>query len=172
MDVKNVDVTKDAVLVSTSRCAQLFGVSRETIRLWVNAGCPKTKKGWFSIADVIAWRLGVVKESEEKPGESLPSKKMRADAEYKLAKAEQEKIKLEVMKGDYVALEDVKFAWAERLTVCRVNMFAWIHTLPPILEGLSRAEIEEELENETRNLWEAYSRDGPFTPKEEAATCE
>jgi len=173
VSVKNVRLEGGKIIVTTSRCASVFGVSREAVRLWGKAGCPQSERGWWDLDEVVKWRMGVEQgAAAEQSKESWPKLKIRAEAEYKAAKAEQEKIRLQGMKKDFVPFTDVKFSWAERLTVFRVNMFAWIHTLPGILEGMSRAEIEEQLEGEIRNLWEAFSRDGPYTPRGDAAVAD
>lgn len=166
MSEKDIRIDGEEILLSSKRCAAFFGVTTKTIRRWRQEGCHCVERGWWNLHDVYEWRMGISQAEDAQNADvtSWALKKMQADADLKCAKAEQEKIKLEVMRRNYVPMDTVQASWCDRLTVCRVNMFAWIHTLPPVLEGLNRSEIEEILDNEIRGLWEAYSQNGPFTP--------
>ncbi len=166
----NVRVEGDTIFLSTKRCAAFFGVTSKTLLEWRRAGCPQADRGWWVPEEVYRWRVGL--ESGASEGESnWQGVKLRAEAEYRAAKAAQEEIHLEVLRGKFIPSDQVKEAWADRLTACRVNMFSWIHTLPPFLEGLARVELERVLEEEVRALWEAYSQDGPFTPTVAGKDC-
>jgi hypothetical protein len=159
----NIKVEGDRIMLSTKRCAAFFGVTSKTMSEWKRSGCPQAGRGWWDPEEVYRWRCGLETDSPDNDG-NWQAVKLKAEAEYRKAKAAQEEIRLKVLEGRYIPFEQVEDAWADRLVICRTNMFGWVNTLPPLLEGMSRTEMEKILGEEIRIIWEGYSRDGPFTP--------
>nr|WP_321499416.1 hypothetical protein [uncultured Dethiosulfovibrio sp.] len=169
----NVKVEGDVILLSTKRCAAFFGVTSKTLLEWKQTGCPQSGRGWWNPEEVYRWRCGLETERASSEGSgSYQAMKLKAEAEYRAAKAAQEEIRLAVLKEEYIPFGQVEEAWSDRLTVCRTNMFGWVHNLPSLLEGMSRVEIQKTLEDEVQALWEGYSRDGPFTPEPDSDSKE
>ncbi|WP_286677378.1 MULTISPECIES: hypothetical protein [unclassified Aminobacterium] len=158
-------INDDEILLSTKRCSAFFGVSPKTLLEWRKMGCPQESRGWWNPEDVLRWRSQVTSEDGKVEDENWIALKTKADALYKQAKAEQEKIRLQELKGLYMKKEEVYSEWANRLAVCKANMFTWSRTLASILVGRNLREIEKIIYDETYLLWEQYYREGPFTPR-------
>lgn len=85
--------------VSASALAQLNGVTRETVRQWTFAGCPRRDDGSYIVAEVISWRIArelekdraarAPKDGDEKISEL--NRKLRAEAELKELQLERER---------------------------------------------------------------------------------
>jgi phage terminase Nu1 subunit (DNA packaging protein) len=122
-----------------SEVATVCGVAPETVRRWVDQGCPVLRKsdgrkggtGWkFSTHDVIEWRIAREKrrsQSEEHIDlEEARRRKLAAEAE--LAEIEAAK-----QRGDVVPVEDVAKVVADQLTACRARLLSIPTKLAPVL---------------------------------------
>ena len=159
-------IENNIILLSSIRCASFFDVSPKTLLEWKKAGCPQAKRGWWNPEEVYRWRCGLT-EDKESGGDNWQAVKLKAEAEYRTAKAAQEKIRLGELQGQFISREQMAQAWASRLTVFRVNVFGWIHSLPPLLSGLSKKDLARTLEDEIYSLWDGFAREGPYTPTPE-----
>lgn len=93
--------------VNASELAQLHGVTRETIRQWTVAGCPRRQDGSYIVAEVITWRIQrelekdraarAPKDGDEKMTEL--NRKLRAEAELK-------ELQLARELGNHITTED------------------------------------------------------------------
>ena len=75
-------------LVSTKIACDFFGISRETLSTWVDKGAPKEARGKFDLKKLHEWRYKG--ENMETPA----TRKLKAEADFKEAKAKQEKINI------------------------------------------------------------------------------
>lgn len=99
-------------ILSTKEICDFFEISRETLSTWAKKGAPKHSRGKWDLKALVQWRYAG--ESVENPG----LRKLRAEADLKEAKAKQEKIKLSVVKQEYVPVADVK----DELTRLMLNL--------------------------------------------------
>jgi hypothetical protein len=92
----------------------LVGVHRETLRRWVDLGCPVVKRGgrrsrkggWIlSVPDVVAWRLEQV--AREAGAASQTVSLAEAERRKKVAKAELAEIALARARTEFVSVTDV-----------------------------------------------------------------
>lgn len=85
--------------MNASELAQLHGVTRETIRQWTVAGCPRRQDGSYIVAETITWRLQrelekdrnarAPRDGEEKLTEM--NRKLRVEADLKELQLERER---------------------------------------------------------------------------------
>jgi len=99
--------------------AEFAGVSEQALRAWMRLpGFPRAPDGSVCLWDLAIWKHRYDKGgdvSEEIPdGVDSP-----ALEEFRRARAEQEKIKLLRMQGEFVSLEDVHAAMAETASVMK-----------------------------------------------------
>lgn len=111
----------DDLIVNTDVLVSLFGVSKKTIAEWGGKGCPKLGRGAWLLKDVIRWR-GLGRSGDTGGEESDAVKKLRADAEYKDAKAKQEAVRLQEMLGNLVPIEMIRDEWAMMFTEIRQQL--------------------------------------------------
>lgn len=109
------------LIVSTDDLMRLFGVSKFTAAAWADKGCPKISRGKWKLKDVIAWR-GLQRLGDGGTEESDAVKKLRADAEYKDAKAKQEAVRLQEMLGNLIPIDLMKDEWAMMFTEIRQQL--------------------------------------------------
>lgn len=89
-------------IFSSKDTAEFFGVDTDTISLWAKKGAPKEGRGRWDLKKLMEWRYGGghIKESPE-------VRKLKAEADLKEIKKEQEKIKLAVTEGRYIPVTQV-----------------------------------------------------------------
>lgn len=78
----------------TAETCEFLQVSDETLRKWAAKGAPKVARGKWDIRELVEWKY--------KGSESPESRKLKAEADLKEAKASMEVIKLEAAKGNYI----------------------------------------------------------------------
>ena len=83
------------IFTTTDTC-QFFQISRETLSAWQKKGAPKAGRGKWDIQALMEWRY------TGKHVESPETRKLKAEADLKEAKAAQEKIKLGVTKTEFI----------------------------------------------------------------------
>ena len=74
--------------VNATQLAELHGVTRETIRQWTVAGCPRRQDGSYVVAETITWRIQRELEKDKKtrapqgdePKLTEMNRKLRAEA--------------------------------------------------------------------------------------------
>lgn len=100
------------LLVPTKTLCRELGVTRVTIKNWVDQGCPQESRGWYDLFAVLRWR-GYIGNSKpvsknELEAASLNEKKMLADVRYKEAQAELTEYKNAINAGLYIPREVVE----------------------------------------------------------------
>lgn len=125
------------LIVHTDDVARIFGVTVKTVSEWHKAGLQRVERGMYRLKDVVKWR-GLMRLGDATNKETDASKKLRADAEYKDAKAKQEAVKLQEMLGNLVPIEMIQEQWAFAFTDIRQQLLklpndirARIHTSYP-----------------------------------------
>lgn len=126
------------LLVPTSDVARIFGVTIKAVADWNKSGLKRVERGMYKLKDVVEWRGLMRLGDNNKTVETDASKKLRADAEYKDAKAKQEAVKLQEMLGNLVPIEMIQEQWAFTFTDIRQQLLklpndirARIHTSYP-----------------------------------------
>lgn len=89
-------IVEKKFIFSTSDTCEFFQISRETLSRWEKKGAPKAGRGKWDIKKVMEWRF------DGKHTESPETRKLKAEADLKEAKAAQEKIKLSVKKEEFI----------------------------------------------------------------------
>ena len=81
-------------IMASSEVCDFFGISAETLRKWTHKGAPKIGYGKWDLRALVDWKYRSVDSPE--------TRKLRAEADIKEAKASMEAIKLEVARGNYI----------------------------------------------------------------------
>lgn len=116
--------------------ASFFEISRETLSEWAKKGAPKVARGKWNLKELVAWRLGGGKY------ESPESRKLKAEADLKEAKAAQEKIKLSVTKQDFVPVYEVRRETTRLLANLKKSLLAIGHNVASDLASLDQNAAE------------------------------
>lgn len=121
-DTKPKQAEKWWIRGSAETC-HFFGISAETLSNWRRKGCPQEAYGIYDLQKIVRWKYGV--DNDQEPA----MRKLKAEADWKEAKAGQEAIKLAVAEGKYVATEDVTKDLRRLFTVLRRNLLAIGHNV-------------------------------------------
>lgn len=107
----------------TAETADFFNVTAQTLSDWEKRGAPKEGYGSWDIKKLIEWKHG------GKTEQSAEARKLKADADYREAKAEQEKIKLAIEQGRYISADKVTADLKRLFTVIKRSLLAIGHDL-------------------------------------------
>lgn len=114
---------------------EFFGVTRATLSNWVRKGAPKEEYGKYDLRDLVKWRYS--------SGMSPETRKLQAEADLKEYKAEQEKIRLGVLKSEYIKTAIVARDVQRLLTTLKRSLLAIGHDVATDLNALdSEAALE------------------------------
>lgn len=159
----------DRILISTSRACEFYGVSRKTLNSWALRGCPKETRGWWDVQLVTTWLM----EREgigSKDSEDLNQRKLKADTEYREAKAAREQLMKELAEGKYFPKDEVVGEWVRRVHEVRTAMLATPRKVAAVFSDPEiRVTVESELTTIVREILERYAREGVYTPKSTVA---
>ena len=156
---KSWEIKLAKITVGTKVIADFFGVTERTIRRWVQKGMPRVDDAVFSPRDCFNWWNEYINDA----GEDDSNKD--AKEIYWEAKAGNERLKFEKTKGKLVARDEVEKCFAGRAYELSLSFRALKNRLPPVLEGKSREEMQNELSKELNRILEAYKRAGNFIPE-------
>ena len=123
-------VVEKKFIFSTSDTCEFFQISRETLSRWEKKGAPKAGRGKWDIKKVMEWRF------DGKHTESPETRKLRAEADLKEAKAAQEKIKLSVKKEEYIPAYLVQSELTRLLTNLKKSLVKIGHNVASDLAAL------------------------------------
>lgn len=142
----------DVERLTAREVAGLWGVTAQAVGLWHRAGCPRNEDGTYALKGVIGWREARIREEEKSRGEDrAPSlERMRQ------ARAEQEELKLSVVKGELLRREDVERGRVARVVALKRGLLALPRVAAPLLVGLELREIQallkEQIEERIREF--------------------
>lgn len=111
----------DRLLLSTSRTATVMGVSAKTLGEWERAGCPKEKRGWYDMAEVVRWRR---EQRAPAASGSREARKTEADIRYKAAKAAIAEQDLKLRTGKLIEVSVVEEGLENVFQNLKVSMMA------------------------------------------------
>lgn len=116
--------------------ASFFEISRETLSTWAKKGAPKLGRGKWDLKALVAWRLGGGKS------ESPESRKLRAEADLKEAKAAQERIKLGVTEQNFLPAYEVREETTRMMANLKKSLLAIGHNVAADLASLDQNAAE------------------------------
>ena len=117
-------------IFSTADTCQFFQISRETLSEWQKKGAPKVSRGKWDIKALMEWRY------TGKNAESPETRKLKAEADLKEAKAAQEKIKLGVTKTEFIPAAMVKSELARLLANVKKSLLSISHNVASDLAAM------------------------------------
>lgn len=147
------------MIITTAQVAEAFGVTSQTVAIWVKKGLPKHAYGKFDLATTIQWWVTTMYRAEDDDADIKDAKEA-----YWQAKARNETVKADLAEEKVMPIEDFKKAWAWRVSEVFSGILGWSMRLSPLLVGKTDKEIQSILENEAWSLCDKFSRTGKFTP--------
>lgn len=162
---KAESVANDSITVAKdiSELATVLGVSRQTIYAWRKLeGAPEpAANGSHS---VIEWRQ-FIHVHDLNQGKQAIDRQEALKARKLLAEVEQREIRTAILKGEYVALEQVRLEWTTQVGKAIALMRAKFESeLPPILSGLDAIAIQRECATAIDEVCETLHSGSDCTP--------
>ena len=155
----------EEVLLNSQKTAEFFGVTVKTLNEWAKQGCPKHARGWWNPKDIVAWR-GEATDEDTKEAMSVLARKLKAEADYKEAKAAAAVRQNEILEGQFMPRDEIESQWARRVTELKAGLLALGNKIAgQIMDPDVRLEVERVITDEVYELLEQYARDGVYTPK-------
>lgn len=108
-------------IFTTADVCEFFQVSRETLSNWEKKGAPKAARGKWNIKSLVEWRFG------GKHTDSPEVRKLKAEADLKEIKKQQEAIRLAIQEGKYVSAEHTSRELTRLLANLKKNLLAMGH---------------------------------------------
>ncbi|MHA2219173.1 MAG: NUMOD1 domain-containing DNA-binding protein [Candidatus Hodarchaeales archaeon] len=148
------------VLQSNQEAAKYLGVSTRVISHHLGRGnITQNSDGTFyrSILDA-QWK------SRSKRNK-LDDEIKKAELDYRIAKAEKERMITDRMNANLLSRKEVYEQWAQRVASVKQGLLNFIERLSPILEKKTRKQISVILEKEVDELLSSYSKIGEYNPR-------
>jgi phage terminase Nu1 subunit (DNA packaging protein) len=156
------------ILISTATLRSILGVSQMMISKWSAMGMPKRDRGWWCLAEVLAWRAsGQYKDNPDadKKDLSLSARKLKAEADYKELKTEREKIMVAALKGEYINRDDIVQEWTRRVLNLKTALMAMPKQVSrEFLDIDIRTKVEEKVKVFVVEMLNEYAKNGKYTP--------
>lgn len=155
---------------TTSTLSELFEVTTGTIMKWRRT----IEEVDAAYIDINTWNLkkfldwwldNVHLPREESDTEVMHDAKER----YWAAKAINEELKTEKIKGQSAPVEEIYGAWASRMMEMAKGLESLVMRLPPVLEGKNQREMREIIYKQQQTLRNNFCRISKFCPKEKAS---
>ncbi|MGI6558577.1 MAG: hypothetical protein ACOX20_06385 [Limnochordia bacterium] len=132
----------DGFTLNSAATARFFGVTPRTLSDWAKRGAPKEARGWWDPRAIMDW-LGKA-TSLQGQEMSLEARKLKADAEYREARAEREQRTNAILEGQYIAKDEVEDEWARRVTEVKTGLLALSNKIAgQISDSKIRLEVEQ-----------------------------
>lgn len=145
IQAKADSISNDSITVAKdlTELSSVLGVSRQTIHNWrkLDSAPQPAANGSHS---VIEWRQ-FIRDNNLNQGKITTDRQEALKARKLLAEVEQREIRTAILKGEYVALEEVRLEWTTQVGKAIALMRAKFESeLPPILSGLDAIAIQRE----------------------------
>jgi len=155
----------ERALLNSGKTADFFGVTVKTLAQWAKEGCPKHSRGWWDPKEILAWR-GEATDEDTKEAMSVLARKLKAEADYKEARAEAAIRQNEILEGQYMPREEIETQWANRVIELKAGLLALGRKIAGQIADVEvRLEVERVINDEVYELLEQYARDGVYTPR-------
>jgi len=135
-DNKKADNLSSKYVCSTAETCDFFQITRETLSSWTRKGAPKEARGKYDIQKVMQWRY------QGQHMETPATRKLKAEADLKEAKAAQEKIKLGITRTKYIPVEDVQADLTRVFANVKKSLLAISHLVASDLAGVNQEAAE------------------------------
>jgi phage terminase Nu1 subunit (DNA packaging protein) len=142
-------------IFSTADTCEFFGISRETLSTWQKKGAPKEARGKWDIKAVMEWRY------DGRHVDSPETRKLKAEADLKEAKAAQEKIKLGVTKDEFIHTDVMKAELMRLFANMKKSLLAISHdvaadmaTLDAEAAEIAKSKVDKRIHDALQELTE------------------
>jgi phage terminase Nu1 subunit (DNA packaging protein) len=118
--------------LSTGAMCNILDTTKETLSVWADKGCPKVKRGYWVIKNVLQWRglvsaSGIRTEEGAKLAEdkiAFQAQKMQTETQLKQAQLDALNLKNDISSGKYLQREEVLNEFNKLMIVLKKSMLS------------------------------------------------
>lgn len=142
--------------------AQALGVSLQSVQTYVAEGAPGKGPGGYDIDAFIRWRaenkrpLRGPAAGGEKTGDQ--ARLLKAQADEKESKAALAELELQIQRGEFLPIAEVKERDIARIAAVKRGLLAFDRSLPPRLVGLQEKEMQPVIRAMCRELLSRFAQ--------------
>ena len=145
-------------VLTTKQVMEVFNCSRQTLTNWVEAGCPKLRRGVFDVRHLVKWNMEREKARLEARLKNLGLEEN--ESRLKLAQAERAELDLAIKRAEYIDLDAVRTDWASHINTAKTQLLSIPAKLAIPLAACDNAAGRRALiEQEIRRALDELSRD-------------
>lgn len=156
------------IIQTYSDAASYCGFSKRTLSHHIGKGnIRQNGDGTFDREELdrfLSTHKGRRKKLKTDADRDLIAEREMADLRWRLARSMREEILVDQLKENLVARDDIAAEWAARVTEVTSGLSSLADRLPGVLEGKTRAQMQDIIATEVRNLRNAYAREGKYSP--------
>lgn len=160
------------ICLTTAALCEVLGVTQQNLSYWESQGCPKMKRGWWSIQDVLTWKgligTGGIKTEETLEKISWQQKKLENEVKLKEQKAEEAEMKNAIMRGEYIRKEEITADLQRFFITMKRSLLGYSRKVATELSGIvdsaTARRIEKMITEVTVDALEQFSIDGVYKP--------
>lgn len=119
--------------ISTEGLSHIMDVTKAAVLRWGQQGCPKAKRGWWPLRDVLKWRGLASTTGGSDREKTLMQRKLEAEVALKEAQGELTKLKNDITAGRYLEVEYVEAELKRFFIVFKRS----VNALPRRLAGIA-----------------------------------
>ena len=165
LDSERADDDAGDLTVSTAFLASFFELTERQIRNWEKAGCPKIRRGRWSLKSVHSWWLENIYHSKDSAAI------IRGKEEYHFYKGKNEKLKYEQTLGSLIPQADIHDEWRGVVMEFVAALDHLKTRLPSSMAGLDEHGVRMAVESEVDAIKSVLYETGEFRPGG-AAECQ
>lgn len=163
---KDIKIIAEKICVSTSALYDILAIDESTLVRWGQKGCPKVKRGWWSIKDVLDWRSANFEKDKTPEKMNFSEKKVYYEGKLKEAQLEAVALKNQISKGEYIAKDEIVTELQRFLTILKKSMTGYSKKIATELSHLvdttEARRMEHLIQETTTNVLEQLSIDGVY----------
>jgi len=144
------------VVKTQEEVAKAFHVSTRTVQYWTRDGMPRTKKGFYDLIEVQAWRE-IKKQQRNKTKKTIGKEDW--NAKYRKYKAQLAEIELKKAYGQVVSRKEVEKGQVARILVVKRALLSLPKVVAPVISGMEPREIQVYLTAKIKEIIEQFSKE-------------
>lgn len=142
------------VVKTQEEVAKAFHVSTRTVQYWIRDGIPRTKKGFYNLIEIQAWRK--VKKQQRKSKKIIGKEEW--DAKYRKYKAQLAEVELKKAYGQVVSRKEVEKGQVARILVVKRALLSLPKVIAPVIGGMEPREIQVYLTAKIKEIIDEFAK--------------
>ncbi len=165
---KSID---NKLCLGTAELCEILDINSDTLNYWHKQGCPKAKRGWWPVADVLKWRglVGSGPRTEEEAEElGAKQKKLHSEADLKKIQSQLLELKLKEASGELIKKSEIQEELDRFFSVFKKSLTGIPRKISvevgPFTDGPTARRIERQITELLDDALEQLAENGVYEP--------